>query len=252
MLPECLHRGGSGCPAELQRFVDRACPLSVARTPRREGSWKSPSRFRRSFASGLPPLGSRRRTSSATLGEAGRAHPSIVRAHPLVATLADALLERTLDADGSHSDASVLGRTGAWPAASVSRRTILVLARLRHELTTIRGNRRRVAMVEEALPVALVAGSSEPLTESEASALLLSPATATLGAGPRRAQLEWLEQERDAIASALSVIASRRAEQLLEDHRRVRDAASARGRYEIRAVQPVDVIGAWVLLPATR
>ena len=43
-----------------------------------------------------------------------------------------------------------------------------------------------------------------------------------------------------------------RAETLLEDHRRVRDAAKARGAYEIRALTPVDVIGAWVLLPEVR
>jgi hypothetical protein len=107
-------------------------------------------------------------------------------------------------------------------------------------------------MVEEALPVAIVAGATTPLTDSEASSLLLAPATATLGAPVREAQLEWLLSQRDAIEQALHGVAKRRATQLLEDHRRVRDAARAQGRYDIRTVEPVDVIGAWVLLPVAR
>jgi len=44
--------------------------------------------------------------------------------------------------------------------------------------------------------------------------------------------------------------ASRQAEALLADHRRVREAAEARGRYDVRALTPVDVIAVCVLLPA--
>ena len=243
-----------GDPAELERFVTRACArLGAEPTQRRDGSVSIalnafPSFVReRLDAAGLDGATVRARFDGDSKGQL-----SIVRSDPLVTTLAEALLERTLDSDGTHADAAVLGRTGVWPIAGVARRTILLLVRLRHELTTIRGADRRVAMVEEAFPVAVVAGSAEPLTDADASALLLSPATATLATSPRRAQLEWLQEQRDAIDSVLSMVAGRRAEQLLEDHRRVRDAAGARGRYDIRAMWPVDVIGAWVLLPAAQ
>jgi hypothetical protein len=243
-----------GDSLELERFVMRACARLGAEPSRRHDGLISIalSAFPLYVREQLAAAGLDARTFRARLGGDGKADPLLVRTHPLIVSLAEALLEHTLDDDGTFSDAAVLGRTGVWPSATAMRRTILVLARLRHELTTIRGNRRREAIVEEALPVALVAGSSEPLTDADASALLLSPATATLGAGPRRAQLQWLDEQRETISSVLSSVAARRAEQLLEDHRRVRDAASARGRYEIRALQPVDVIGVWVLLPVAR
>jgi hypothetical protein len=37
---------------------------------------------------------------------------------------------------------------------------------------------------------------------------------------------------------------------LLADHRRVREAADARGSYSVRAMVPPDVIGVFVLLPS--
>lgn len=240
-----------GDVAELDRFVTRSCARLGAEPARRSDGSVAIA------LNALPPL-VRERLSAAgldgatlrvALGGGTTSHLSIARSHPLVSTLADTLLERTLDADGTFSDASVLGRTGVWPTPGVDRRTILVLARIRHELTTIRGDRRRDAMVEESLPVAIIAGSTEPLADVEASARLLAPAAATLAATVRQAQLEWLAEQREMIARVLVGVAERRAAQLLEDHRRVRDAAKAHGRYEIRTVDPVDVIGAWVLLP---
>ena len=175
------------------------------------------------------------------------------RSHPLPATLAETLLERTLDADGVHQGASVLGRTGVWATSAVTTRMVLLLARLRHELTiTQKGRPPVVALVEEALPVAVVAGSDTPLTDTEASALLLSLPSGTLPSAVRSAQLEWLSGQSGALQEALGDVARRRADTLLADHRRVRKAADARGKYDIRALEPVDVIGAWVLLPEAR
>lgn len=175
------------------------------------------------------------------------------RSHPLPATLAETLLERTLDADGVHQGAAVLGRTGVWATSAVTTRTVLLLARLRHELTvTQKGRAPVVALVEEAVPVAVVAGSDVSLTDVEASALLLAVPHGTLANAVRSAQLEWLSGQAGALQQALGDVARRRADTLLADHRRVRKAADARGKYDIRALEPVDVIGAWVLLPEAR
>lgn len=183
---------------------------------------------------------------------AGSALP-MRRSHPLPATLAETLLERTLDADGVHQGDAVLGRTGVWPTSAVTTRTVLVLARLRHELSiTRRGGQPIISLVEEAVPVALVAGASTPLTDAAATALLFALPSATLPDAVRKAQLEWLSGQTTTLQDALTSVARRRAEELLSDHRRVRDAAKAKGTYDIRAMEPVDVIGAWVLLPAPR
>jgi hypothetical protein len=47
----------------------------------------------------------------------------------------------------------------------------------------------------------------------------------------------------------LDAFAHRRAEALLADHRRVREAGEATGKYTVKALLPADVIGLYVLLP---
>jgi superfamily II DNA or RNA helicase len=181
----------------------------------------------------------------------GAARP-MRRSHPLPTLLAETLLERTLDADGALTSPAVLGRVGVWPTTAVTTRTVLLLARMRHELAITVQGRRQLLLVEEGVPVAVVAGANAPLTDHEAARLLEAPASGTLGDGPRRAQLDWLEQRQEELQCHLATVAQRRAQQLLADHRRVRKASEGHGRYDIRALQPVDVIGVWMLLPEVR
>ena len=47
----------------------------------------------------------------------------------------------------------------------------------------------------------------------------------------------------------LEQLASERANALLADHRRVREAARDVGQYSVKACLPVDIIGVYVLLP---
>jgi hypothetical protein len=47
----------------------------------------------------------------------------------------------------------------------------------------------------------------------------------------------------------LDTLAKARAQVLLQDHRRVREAAEGRGSYQVAASLPVDVMGLYVLLP---
>ena len=47
----------------------------------------------------------------------------------------------------------------------------------------------------------------------------------------------------------LEELAHQRAEALLQDHRRVREAARDHGLYSVTPSLPVDVIGVYVLLP---
>jgi superfamily II DNA or RNA helicase len=245
---------------DLTRFVTRGCARvgpaparsdrGVLRVPLREMDAVLRDRLAQAGLAGS--------TLAVVPGEksVGAALP-MRRSHPLPTLLAETLLERTLDADGVHQGPAVLGRVGVWPTPAVRTRTVLLLARLRHELTITRRLRNREEqrvelLVEESVPVAVVAGATEPLTDQEASTLLFEPATGTLGDAVRQAQLAWLEQQQPALQHHLGVVARRRAEQLLADHRRVRDASDARGSYAIRALEPADVIGAWVLLPEVR
>lgn len=59
------------------------------------------------------------------------------------------------------------------------------------------------------------------------------------------AALDFLQNQHD----RLDAIAQQRADALLADHRRVREAAKDVGSYSVRPCLPVDVMGVYVLLP---
>ncbi|HXC25556.1 MAG TPA: helicase-related protein [Gemmatimonadaceae bacterium] len=244
-----------GDPAELSRFLTRAMARLGAEPTKRTGGALTvtlrtlPPAIRERLAG----AGINDDTLTVTIGNS--AAPGIValwRSHPLVATLAETLLERTLETSEISTDPAVLGRTGAWATTAVTTRTVIVLARLRHELETVSRDQSTVTMVEEALPIAIPAGGTTPLTDDEATRLLAGAPEGTLPTQVRAAQIAWLESQRPLLDQMLTTVAHQRAEQLLADHRRVRDAADHRGRYTVRAITPVDVIGAWILLPPVR
>jgi hypothetical protein len=75
----------------------------------------------------------------------------VYRSHPLVAVLAETLLERTLGRDaGDISDLGALGRVGCWVSGGVAERTVLALLRVRHQLHLGRGTAVTTLLVEEA------------------------------------------------------------------------------------------------------
>jgi superfamily II DNA or RNA helicase len=179
----------------------------------------------------------------------------VQRSHPLVSILAETLLERTLgnSADSSSdaiSDPTVLGRVGAWVSADVSMRTTVVLLRLRHQLVTQRAGRSTTLLVEEATAIAWT-GVSQPVSLEGVDALELVAAApiADLPTHVRDREVAQALEQLATMQSDLDSFAERRAEVLLADHRRVREAASARGSYAVKALLPSDVIGLSVLLP---
>ena len=66
-----------------------------------------------------------------------------------------------------------------------------------------------------------------------------------LGRGSFARALEELQSR----SADLAAFAGRRAQNLLADHRRVREAADARGSYSVKSLLPPDVVALFVLLP---
>lgn len=175
------------------------------------------------------------------------------RAHPLVAVLAEHLLEFTLDdQQPAVTDPARLGRSGAWISPAVNQVTTVLLLRLRHQLTLGRGDTARTLMVEEALPVALV-GRNNPQWQLEApiAEWFSVPAASELAEAARTRFVTQALEALEGQHAQLEELAQQRAEAVLNDHRRVRDAARARGEYQVKALMPVDVIAAYVLLPVS-
>jgi hypothetical protein len=181
---------------------------------------------------------------------------AVQRSHPLVAVLAETLLERSLNGDGDTTSPSVLGRVGCWVSDAVRARTTLVLLRLRHQLVIRRGRRENTLLVEEATGLAWAGQSGEVLDSIEALALLAGQPLADVPVHVREreaAKALTLLGERSA---ALEHFAKQRAEALLDDHLRVRAAAYRDEKAETRersarveALPRPDVIGVFVLLP---
>jgi len=169
----------------------------------------------------------------------------IHRTHPLVSVLADHLLEGAL-----QGSSSLAARCAVTATSEVKVATTLFLLRLRHQLTTARRGATRHLMAEETVALALE-GRTNPrwLDDSQVPRLLEvrpsgNPAEATITREIRHA-LELLRASRQRIEE----LALRRAEALLQDHRRVREAARDLGSYTVTPSLPVDVIGVYVLLP---
>ena len=171
----------------------------------------------------------------------------IHRSHPLVGLLADYLLEGAL-----NGEAPLAARAAATVTGDVDTVTTLYLLRLRHHLELTRRGQTRQLMAEEALAIG-VRGRASPewLTEDEAGSLLDARPSANLDAAAAahelRLALEFLDGQRD----VLERLATDRANALLADHRRVREAARDIGQYAVRPSLPVDVLGVYVLLPDT-
>jgi superfamily II DNA or RNA helicase len=171
------------------------------------------------------------------------------RSHPLVTALADGLLERTLAAESPEmaSDPALLGRCGCWIVEGVKERTIVGLFRLRHRLILRRESGSHEMLVEEAAPFGWSAG--EVLDAESALACLELSAAGDLPEPVRARETAAALARFAAATDEIEHFVRSRGEALLGDHRRVRDAAGARGRYDIESLLPADLVGAWVLLP---
>ncbi len=169
----------------------------------------------------------------------------IHRTHPLVAILADTLLEASL-----QDTTPIAARCAATVTDDVEVLTTLYLLRLRHQLTYRKRGDAITLMAEETVPIAVQGRRAAQwldrkgvhrLLEIEPSSNLDDHAAAR----EIHTALEFIGDEE----ATLEKLARERAKSLLEDHRRVREAARDIGSYDVRPCLPVDIIGAYVLLP---
>lgn len=175
----------------------------------------------------------------------------IHRTHPLVMALADTLLERALEPDTHVSETDGVARAGSAFVGSIDLKTTVLLLRLRHQLSVTRETGTRLMLCEETVAVA-VSGHTSPtvLSPEQTRALLGSEAVRNMPLPVRDLHIKQALQSLPEWQEELEAIAQERAQTLLQDHRRVREAAEAKGTYQVTASLPVDVMGVYVLVPA--
>jgi hypothetical protein len=124
------------------------------------------------------------------------------------------------------------------------------LLRLRHQLQIRKGQRETTLLVEEASAIAWAGvNNSVRVVGIDALGLLMQP---PIGDPPQhvrereiaRALSFTAEQSRE-----LDNFANERAQSLLEDHIRVREASKAAGTTSVQGLPHPDVVGVFVLLP---
>jgi len=240
-------KGLLGSPEDARLFVERAMSKFGVPLEKKGAVYLA---HVHALASGLKEkLAQRGLENSVRLASAEPA-PSgtslLTRTHPLTASLAESLVEASLDPE-ALPDLGI-GRVGAWPTSAVSAMTRVALLRMRYKLT-IHARKERLLLAEEAALVALQ-GMTIVASGETARELLNTPATADLAPIARGRLIDSGRAELPAMLSGpLAAFVKQRADELVEDHARLRAAAGSASRVSVEAVLPPDVIGLFILMP---
>jgi hypothetical protein len=155
-----------------------------------------------------------------------------------------------LDDSLSGAEPPLSARCAATVTHAVSVVTSIFVLRLRHQLTSRRREVTRTHMAEECVAVA---GRANPqwLTDADLAPLLAAEPAANLTEAAATDHIQTTLDSLKPQTPYLENLATECANALLADHRRVREAARDVGSYEVTPCLPVDVLGVYVLLPAS-
>lgn len=172
------------------------------------------------------------------------------RTHPYVEGCATYVINTALD----PLQQGRARRSGAMYTRVVTTRTTLLLLRLRHHLVTFRRGQENQLLAEECIVVGFQGAPAAAVWLPPTAAEALLAAEPTRNILPQQAAnfIRQVVEGIDQLRTAIDQFAVERAQELLDDHRRVRLAARITGvRHDVRPQLPVDVLGIYVLLPVT-
>ena len=171
------------------------------------------------------------------------------RTSPVIEGLASWTLDQALDSE-SRDGPPVASRCGAVRTSAVTTRTMLLLVRFRFHLRT-RTSADGPILCEEIAPLACTGSAEAPcwLSPEEGERMLAARPGGNLLPTAIEQQLDLMLPALPSLRDALETVAHKRAEAQLAAHERVRSASRAKGRVVIEPVLPVDLLGAYVLLP---
>lgn len=236
-----------GSPAETLEFIERAMSrFGVPLEQKKSLHLAHVHALQPSLKEKLEQHGLKGSLKLATQEPAPSGTSFLTRTHPLTSSLAESLLEASLDIE-ALPDLGI-GRVGAWPSAAVSQMTRIALLRIRYKLT-VHARRERLLLAEEA---ALVAFDSYSViaSGSKARELLASPATADLAPVARDRMINAARTALpELLTGPIAEFVRKRAAELVEDHARLRAAAGSASRVSVEPIISPDVIGLFVLVP---
>lgn len=236
-----------GSPADARVFVERAMArFGIPLEPRKAMLLAHVDALDAGLRERLAEHDLKGSVRLATMEPAPSGTALLTRTHPLTATLAEALVEASLDPE-SLSGLGI-GRVGAWPTTAVQQVTRLALLRIRFKLT-VHARKERLLLAEEAALIALQGTRIVAISE-DARELLNAPATADLAPVARdRFVAKAKEELPGLLEGSIAEFVRSRAEELMQDHARLRVASGSASRVTVEAVLPPDVIGLFTLMP---
>ena len=240
-------KGLLGSPDDARLFVERAMSrFGVPLEKKRSLYIAHVHALQESLREKLGQRGLVKSVKLATAEPAPSGTSLLTRTHPLTASLAESLVEASLDQE-ALPDLGI-GRVGAWPTPAVSAMTRVVLLRIRYKLT-IHARREKLLLAEEAALIALQ-GDRIVASSDAAREMLNTPATADLAPIARDRMTNAAKSELpELLVGPLATFVNERAAELVEDHARLRAAAGSASRVSVEAILPPDVIGMFVLMP---
>ena len=171
------------------------------------------------------------------------------RTSPIIEGLASWTLDQALDSQARDAR-PVASRCGVVSMFAVNLRTTLLVARFRYHLR-IAGPADETILCEEIVPLACTGPAENPhwLTPEEGERLLAAHPERNLIQTAIDQQLGLLLPTLPKFQQALASVATERAATQLAAHERVRESSRIKGRVTIQPVLPVDILGAFILLP---
>lgn len=171
------------------------------------------------------------------------------RTSPIIEGLSSWTIDQALD-PMARDGQPIASRCGVAMTSTVTDRTTLLLTRFRYHLQ-IAGGDGETLLCEEIVPLACAGQADAPrwLTPEESEQLLKARPERNLIPTAIEQQIGMLLPTLPRLQQALATVASERAAAQLVTHERVREASRTKGRVTIQPVLPVDILGAYVLLP---
>lgn len=238
-----------GTEDDVERFVVRACDrLGAPLEKLKKGGYRAPLTHlpwevrERLETSGLLKIKKIDFRYPVSVAGADFIH----RTHPLVSHLANFVAETAMS--GEQND--LVARAGVIFTKEVSKKTMVLLLRLRNRLVIRRAKHSREMLAEEALALAIEGSSGlRILPKKEALVIMQAKVSKNMDVERRARELETALANLTDYQKTFEDLASQRSQELLTDHRRVRDAADARGEYHVHPQIPADIMGIYVLVP---
>jgi superfamily II DNA or RNA helicase len=174
------------------------------------------------------------------------------RTSPIVEGLAGWTLDQALD-PAARDARPIASRCGVVSTSLVKARTTLVIARFRFHLK-VSGAGSETILCEEIVPLACTGTGPnlQWLSAEQGEELLSARPERNLIATAIEQQVGLLLGAMEVIQSSLASVANERAAIQLKAHERVREASRTKGRVTIEPVLPVDILGAYILLPSNQ